>query len=119
MEGKKRFTQLEEQMSNTLKAVDKLTADMQELREYTRENNKVVNSILHRLEENDERFEKVDKRFEKVDRRFEKIDKRFEKIDKRFERQDELLKSIVNEMSAERKLNEARFEFVITKLGSN
>jgi len=105
MEDKERFTQLEEQMSNTLKAVDKLTADMQELREYTRENNKIVNSILHRLEENDERFEK--------------IDKRFEKIDKRFERQDELLKSIINEMSAERKLNEARFEFVITKLGIN
>ncbi|MFY0599407.1 MAG: hypothetical protein JXR03_07025 [Cyclobacteriaceae bacterium] len=82
------LNQLEEQVSNTLRAVDKLTADMQDLREYTIENNKVVNSILHKLDEHSEQFEKNDKRLDRI----------------------------LSEMDADRKLRDAQFNFLLQKV---
>lgn len=95
MDSKNRFNQLEELLSNVMMAVDKLTADMQELREYTRENNKVVNAILHKLDDHAEQFQKNDERFAKHDQMFGRI---------------------LEEMSADRKLRDAQFEFLLKKV---
>ena len=48
---KRRLSQLEEQLSNTLRAVDSLHADVATFKEYAVENNKLVNGILHRMDE--------------------------------------------------------------------
>ena len=48
---KRRHSQLEEQLSNTLRAVDSLHADVAAFKEYAVENNKVVNGMLNRMDE--------------------------------------------------------------------
>ncbi|MDW3196581.1 MAG: hypothetical protein R8G66_29665 [Cytophagales bacterium] len=48
---KRRLSQLEEQLSNTLSAVDSLHADVATFKEYAVENNKVVNGMLNKMDE--------------------------------------------------------------------
>lgn len=119
-----RVTQLEEQLSNTLKAVDAFHAEMKIFKEYLHENSKVVNGILRKMDDDQEesnkrfakmeerfrksdlQFERMDKRFEKNDKRFEKNDKRFEKTDKRFEKMEERFEK----MDKRFEKNDQRFE---------
>lgn len=129
MNTNQRFNQLEELMSNLTRNVDKLSADMSELRQYVLDNNQVVNSILRKLddhsemfERNDEHFKKMDKRFEKnevrfkkMDERFEKNDERFRKMDERFEKHEQILSKMMDEMTAERKLRDAQFEYLLKR----
>lgn len=61
---KRRISQLEEQLSNTLQAVDKLHSDVETFKDYAIENNKVVNSILRRMDERDEQFLKMNERMD-------------------------------------------------------
>lgn len=73
------MNQLEELMANTLTAVDKLTADMDEFRNYAYENTKVVNSLLRKMDDRDEEFKKWR---EKQDMRWNEQSKKWEKQDK-------------------------------------
>ncbi len=102
--NKLRLNQLDEQVANTLRAVDKLTADMQELRAYTLENNKVVNAILRKLDDDTEQLKKNDEQFKKNDERFKKAEERIDKI--------------LEEMASDRKLRDAQFEFLLKKTGA-
>lgn len=87
MDDKERMHQLEELMSNLIRNVDRLTEKMDRLESYTQENNKVVNSILHKLDDHAEMFEKHDQNFDRI----------------------------LEEMSADRKLRDAQFEFILKK----
>lgn len=87
MEDKNRLTQLEEQLSNTLKAVDKLHADVETFKDYAVENNKVVNSMLRKLDDHAEQFDKV----------------------------NEKLEGILEEIAADRKLRDAQFTLIIRR----
>ena len=60
-----RVNQIEEQLSNTLKGIDKLTEDVPVFREYAIENNKVVNGILRKLDDHAERMDKFGERMDK------------------------------------------------------
>lgn len=101
MDDKQKLTQLEELMANLTRNVDRLEEKMERLEEYTWENNKVVNSILHKLDDHAEQFERNDQRFQKSD--------------KRFEVQEKMLEGILNEMSEDRKLRDAQFEFLLKR----
>ena len=96
-----RMSQLEELMANTMKAVDKLTADMQEFREYAHENNKVVNSLLRKMDDRDEEFRKFEERQEKYwkeqnkkwedqNKKWEDQNKKWDEQSKRWEKQDKI-----------------------------
>lgn len=63
-----RVNQIEEQLSNTLKAIDKLTADIDALKDYAVENNKVVNGILRKLDDQGERMDKFLLRMEREEK---------------------------------------------------
>lgn len=95
-----RVNQLEEQLSNTLKAVDSFHEEMKVFKEYLLENSKVVNGLLRKLDDHQEEFDrnheflktqekKIDLRFQKMEERFQKNDQkmeeRFEKNDKKME----------------------------------
>lgn len=80
-----RVNRIEEQLSNTLKAIDKLTADIDALKNYAVENNKVVNGILRKLDDQGERMDKVLLRMEK-----EENSRKAELQDERKQRQAEL-----------------------------
>ncbi len=114
-------------MSHVLQAVDKLTADMQELREYTRENNKVVNAMLHRFELNDEQFSKndqrfekqnqqFDQRFEKHNQRFEKHNQQFEKHNQRFQKQQVQMNQLIQVVQKDQELRDAQFKFLVEEI---
>ncbi len=74
-------------MSNLTRNVDRLTEKMERLEEYTYENNKVINSILHRLDDHAEKFDKTldemiaDRKLR--DAQFEFTLKKFEKLESR------------------------------------
>ena len=61
---KRRLSQLEEQLSNTLRAVDSLHADVATFKEYAVENNKMVNSMLNEMSERSELLVKMNERIE-------------------------------------------------------
>ncbi len=92
MNSNQRFNQLEELMANLTRNVDRLSADMEEFKNYAYENNKVVNSILHKLDDHAEQFDKVLERLESRDEQFREEqqlrDAQFEFIMKRFEKLD-------------------------------
>ena len=106
------MNQLEEQLSNTLRAVDKLSEDMQIIKDYTVQNNKVVNELIRKtddmaehfansenrfnkmFEESDRRTKEFEKKFEQSEKKFEQSDKKFEESDKRFER---IIQELVND----------------------
>lgn len=66
-----RANQIEEQLSNTLKAIDKLTADIEAFKKYTIENNKVVNGLLRKIDDQGERMDKALERMERDSRKWE------------------------------------------------
>lgn len=55
----RRISQLEEQLSNTLRAVDKLHLDVEVFKDYAVENNKVVNGMLHKMDETQDIIKEV------------------------------------------------------------
>lgn len=69
-----RVNQIEEQLSNTLKAIDKFHADMEVFKKDAIENRKVVNGIMRKL---DDRSKKMDKMLLKISdeqsRRFNEV----------------------------------------------
>jgi hypothetical protein len=83
-----RVNQVDEQLSNTLRAIDKFHADMEIFRDYTIENNKVVKSILLKLDDFSEKFDRM----------------------------QEDNKLIMQEMAKERELREAQFAFLVKRL---
>ncbi|MEQ9425434.1 MAG: hypothetical protein RJQ09_13510 [Cyclobacteriaceae bacterium] len=56
---KSRMSQIEEVVAATTKNVDKLSADMQEFREYAYENRKVVNGLLNKMDDRQEEIKKL------------------------------------------------------------
>ncbi len=94
MENKKRSTPLEEQLSNTLNAVDKLHADVETFKDYAVENNKVVNSMLRKLDDHSEQFEKVHQEIGNINGK---------------------LGGILGELAADRKLRDAQFDLIMRK----
>ncbi len=86
---------MDEQLSNTLRAIDKFHADMEVFRDYTTENNKVVNSILHKLDEHSESFGKMTDEIKAL-------------------RQDNRV--MMQEMTKERELREAQFAFLVKRI---
>lgn len=56
---KRRLSQLEEQLSNTLRAVDSLHADVATFKEYAVENNKVVNGMLNKIDETQDMIKEI------------------------------------------------------------
>jgi len=92
MNSNERFNQLEELMANLTRNVDRLSSDMEEFKKYAFENTKVVNSILHKLDDHSEQFEKILERMESRDEQFrseQKLrDAQFEFIMKRFDKLD-------------------------------
>jgi chromosome segregation ATPase len=97
-----RVNQIEEQLSNTSKAIDKLTADIDALKDYAVENNKVVNGILRKLDDQGERMDKVLLRMEK-----EEKNRKSELEHERKQRQQELdaqNERFMNALNEDRKL---------------
>jgi chromosome segregation ATPase len=97
-----RVNQIEEQLSNTSKAIDKLTADIDDLKDYAVENNKVVNGILRKLDDQGERMDKVLLRMEK-----EEKNRKSELEHERKQRQQELdaqNERFMNALNEDRKL---------------
>ncbi|WP_163970354.1 hypothetical protein [Oceanobacillus halotolerans] len=80
----------------------------------------MLEKIMDKLEEHDQRFIAIDERFERIeakldehDRRFEAIDKRLEAIDRHFEAIDERFEAIDQRFdSIEAKLDEHDQQFV-------
>lgn len=108
MEDKKRLTQLEEQLSNTLKAVDKLHADVEAFKDYAIENNKVVNSMLRKLDDHAEQFEKMNIRMEGMMSKLDDHGEQFDKVNVKLE-------GILEEIVADRKLRDAQFDLIMRK----
>ncbi|MEQ8533416.1 MAG: hypothetical protein RIB86_16290 [Imperialibacter sp.] len=97
-----RVNQIEEQLSNTLKAIDKLTADIDALKDYAVENKKVVNGIFKKLDDRGERMDKVLLRMEK-----EEKNRKSELENERKQRQAELdaqNERFMNALNEDRKL---------------
>ncbi|MEQ8554318.1 MAG: hypothetical protein RIC53_16795 [Cyclobacteriaceae bacterium] len=91
MDDKERMHHLKELMRIQTKNIDCLTEKMDRLEAYTQENNKVVNSILHKLDDHAEMFEKHDQNFDRI----------------------------LEEMGADRKLRDAQFELILKKFGQS
>lgn len=103
-----RVNQIEEQLSNTLKAIDKLTADIDVLKNYAVENNKVVNGILKKLDDQGERMDKILLRMEKEEHN-RKEEMREEKKQRRAELEQER-KLRQQELERESKLRQQALE---------
>jgi len=100
----KRVNQVEEQLAITLKAVDKLTADMQEFREYAYQSNQTFNKILNKLDDHQEEIEHLYKSQEKIsyevnkrqERISNEINNRQEKMSNEFNRRQEKMSTEFN-----------------------
>ena len=82
---KRRLSQLEEQLSNTLRAVDKLHADVEAFKEYAVENNKVVNSMLKKMDDRHEEILKIEKRLEENDKKWKASERKWEANERKWE----------------------------------
>lgn len=82
---KRRLSQLEEQLSNTLRAVDKLHADVEAFKDYAIENNKVVNSMLKKMDERHEEILKIEKRLEENDKKWNASERKWGVNEKKWE----------------------------------
>ena len=113
--NKTRLSQLEDLMANTLRNVDKLTADMQVFREYAFDNTKIVNEVLRKLDDHSEQINKTlselaTDRKENEQRRTE--EQKIREEEQKIREEDQKLRA------EDQKLRDAQFAFLLKRTES-